>query len=254
MKGMQKNFSCQRRTSNFAICADIKMLMLAKIKQRILCLLGPGSLLQFGGTLSSRVIQTGSNKTVMQPKTNRGIEGFFGDSRTSGQPRNHLMDQSPTTTKRVWILRHGIREDFEDQTWALTAEDPENSPLSQRGHLQATEVSKFLLETEHNIKHIFCSPFLRTIQTAHPVAEVLNLSIGIESETKIFLYSSSLDMLFLKGGLILALPPDNLNKFPGPPFPYSINPMFLLPHLVQLMVSWISITGFFTRKFIPQFY
>ena len=82
-------------------------------------------------------------------------------------------------TKTIWIARHGNREDFVDFNWIKTADRPFDPGLSADGIQQAQELAQRLaLEP---IAHIFASPFLRTVQTAHYVAEVLNLPIKIES-------------------------------------------------------------------------
>lgn len=79
----------------------------------------------------------------------------------------------------VWIARHGNRLDFVNPEWFDTADRRYDPPLSEDGFVQATELAR-RLKTE-NISHIFASPFLRTIQTAHEIAEILNLSIKLEA-------------------------------------------------------------------------
>jgi broad specificity phosphatase PhoE len=53
------------------------------------------------------------------------------------------------------------------------------------GFKQAQALGRYL--KGKGVVHIFCSPFLRTVQTAHCVAEILNLSIKIESGLSEFL-------------------------------------------------------------------
>jgi len=79
----------------------------------------------------------------------------------------------------MWILRHGNRHDFVFSQWFNYAEKKYDPPLSEDGIIQAKAVAK-RLENEP-IKHIFCSPFLRAIETAYPIAIALNLPIKIES-------------------------------------------------------------------------
>ncbi|AKG22383.1 histidine phosphatase family protein [Calothrix sp. 336/3] len=79
----------------------------------------------------------------------------------------------------IWIARHANRLDFVNPDWFLTAERRYDPPLSEDGFLQAEQLAK-RLQTE-NIHHIFASPFLRTVQTANAVAEVLNLPIKLET-------------------------------------------------------------------------
>jgi broad specificity phosphatase PhoE len=79
----------------------------------------------------------------------------------------------------VWIARHGNRLDFVNPQWFDTAEYRYDPPLSKDGILQAQELGKRL--RSENITHIFSSPFLRAIQTAHQVAEILDLPIKLEA-------------------------------------------------------------------------
>ncbi len=79
----------------------------------------------------------------------------------------------------IWIARHANRIDFVNPDWFFTAERPFDPHLSEDGVVQAQELAQRL--RAENITHIFASPFFRTVQTAHQVAEVLNLPIKIES-------------------------------------------------------------------------
>jgi broad specificity phosphatase PhoE len=79
----------------------------------------------------------------------------------------------------VWIARHGNRLDFVTPEWFQTAERRYDPPLSDDGIIQAQELG-LRLKSE-KIAHIFSSPFLRTIQTANEVAEILDLPIKIEA-------------------------------------------------------------------------
>jgi len=82
-------------------------------------------------------------------------------------------------SQTIWIARHGNRLDFVNPDWFLTAERPYDPPLSDDGVIQARQLG-LRLQGE-NIAHIFASPFLRTVQTANQVAEILDLSIKVES-------------------------------------------------------------------------
>jgi broad specificity phosphatase PhoE len=79
----------------------------------------------------------------------------------------------------VWIARHGNRLDFVNPEWFNTADRRYDPPLSDDGFIQAAELAARL--KSENIAHIFASPFLRTIQTAHEIARVLDLSIELEA-------------------------------------------------------------------------
>jgi broad specificity phosphatase PhoE len=79
----------------------------------------------------------------------------------------------------VWITRHGNRLDFVDPEWFHTAERPHDTPLSPDGIDQARALAKRL--SGEGIAHIFASPFLRTVETAHYVAAALGLPIRVET-------------------------------------------------------------------------
>ena len=79
----------------------------------------------------------------------------------------------------VWIARHGNRLDFINPEWFNTAERRYDPPLSDDGFIQAAELGQRL--RGESIKHIFASPFLRTIQTANEVAKIINLPIKLEA-------------------------------------------------------------------------
>ncbi len=79
----------------------------------------------------------------------------------------------------VWIARHANRLDFVNPDWFLTAERRYDPPLSDDGTIQAQQLAKRL--KGEKIAHIFASPFLRTVQTANAVAEVLDLPIKLET-------------------------------------------------------------------------
>jgi broad specificity phosphatase PhoE len=79
----------------------------------------------------------------------------------------------------IWIARHANRLDFVNPDWFLTAERRYDPPLSEDGFLQAKQLANRL--QDEKIHHIFASPFLRTVQTANAVAEVLDLPIKLET-------------------------------------------------------------------------
>jgi len=76
----------------------------------------------------------------------------------------------------VWICRHGNRIDFVDRSWRdRNGQDPH---LSEDGVQQARETGGRL--RGEGIRYIFASPFLRTVETAHHIAEILDLPVLIE--------------------------------------------------------------------------
>lgn len=80
---------------------------------------------------------------------------------------------------KIWITRHGKRYDFVNPDWFITAQLPYDPPLAEDGITQAKELGKRL--QSENITHIFSSPFLRTVQTAHEIAQILDLPIKLEA-------------------------------------------------------------------------
>ncbi|HLO85560.1 MAG TPA: histidine phosphatase family protein [Nostocaceae cyanobacterium] len=82
-------------------------------------------------------------------------------------------------SQTVWIARHANRIDFVNPDWFLTAERRYDPHLSDDGMIQAQQLANRL--KREKITHIFASPFLRTVQTANAVAEILDLPIKLET-------------------------------------------------------------------------
>lgn len=82
-------------------------------------------------------------------------------------------------SQTVWIARHGSRLDFIDLNWFNEAERPYDPPLAAEGEIQAQELGQKLKSAP--IAHIFASPFLRTVQTAHIIADILDLPLKLEA-------------------------------------------------------------------------
>jgi broad specificity phosphatase PhoE len=83
--------------------------------------------------------------------------------------------------RAIWICRHGNRIDFLPDQAADRKRRRQYGPdpyLSEDGVQQARETGERLRGEE--IQHICCSPFLRTVETAHHIAEILDLPIWIE--------------------------------------------------------------------------
>lgn len=86
--------------------------------------------------------------------------------------------RSISAAQKIFLVRHGQREDFENPTWPETAERPFDTPLSTTGFRQAVDVGRAL--TGQGIGAIYSSPFLRALQTADAIAEALQLPIRVE--------------------------------------------------------------------------
>ncbi|MCZ7648511.1 MAG: histidine phosphatase family protein [Planctomycetota bacterium] len=84
----------------------------------------------------------------------------------------------PTAARNVYIARHGNRIDFVDKTWKASAARPRDPHLSPDGVEQARKLGRRLKGA--GIRHLFCSPFYRCVETAFHVAEALDLPIRIE--------------------------------------------------------------------------
>lgn len=78
----------------------------------------------------------------------------------------------------VWIARHGNRQDFVDPNWRNGAARPFDPGLSEDGIEQAKRLG--LRMVGEGVTQIFASPFLRTVQTAHYVAEAIDVPVYLE--------------------------------------------------------------------------
>lgn len=76
----------------------------------------------------------------------------------------------------VWLVRHGERIDAIDKTWIKTASIPTNPPLTQKGVAQATETGCLIAShiKPHEFVAVYSSPYLRCVQTANVIHEVLS--------------------------------------------------------------------------------
>lgn len=80
--------------------------------------------------------------------------------------------------RTIWIARHGARADYVNGEWVTWPERPHDPPLSDVGLRQAEDIAAFF--RQHEIHHIFVSPYLRALQTARPAAQALGLPLKIE--------------------------------------------------------------------------
>jgi broad specificity phosphatase PhoE len=80
--------------------------------------------------------------------------------------------------RTIWLVRHGNRQDFVDPDWALTAPRPHDTPLSPDGLEQARDTGRRL--ASEPIDHLFCSPFLRAVQTACLIGKEIGKPVKVE--------------------------------------------------------------------------
>jgi broad specificity phosphatase PhoE len=78
----------------------------------------------------------------------------------------------------LWLVRHADRLDFIQPEWFDTAAYRYDPPLSGAGFDRAILLAEELSQV--SIDRIYTSPFLRTIQTADPLARLLQLPIRLE--------------------------------------------------------------------------
>jgi broad specificity phosphatase PhoE len=83
-----------------------------------------------------------------------------------------------TGNQTVWIARHGNRVDFVDPDWVNRTDRPYDPPLSEDGEEQARQLAERL--TDEGIGRVVSSPFLRTLQTAHIVADRIDTPVSVE--------------------------------------------------------------------------
>ena len=83
-----------------------------------------------------------------------------------------------------YLLRHGERADEVDESDPGYIGGTVDPPLTARGVAMAEEAANRIAELqdkEHPIYAIYCSPYVRCIQTAVPIARKLQLPIRIET-------------------------------------------------------------------------
>ncbi len=85
----------------------------------------------------------------------------------------------PLQERSLWFARHGNRYDFLHPEYFIVADRPYDPPLSSEGHVQARELAARL--REEAIAEIICSPYLRAVQTAAPLATALAMPLYLEA-------------------------------------------------------------------------
>jgi broad specificity phosphatase PhoE len=83
------------------------------------------------------------------------------------------------TDRSLYLVRHGERLDALDKNWYSSDDNKYDPPLSETGFEQAQRLAERL--KQEAIDYIFVSPYLRALQTAHPIAEALDLPLYVEN-------------------------------------------------------------------------
>ena len=65
----------------------------------------------------------------------------------------------------AWVVRHGQRQDTVDPDWELTAAREHDPGLTELGRWQAWRCGRFFADNDVQFDAIYCSPFLRAVQT-----------------------------------------------------------------------------------------
>ena len=77
------------------------------------------------------------------------------------------------TLRTLYLVRHGQRLDAIDKNWYSNTDEKYDPPLSAEGHAQAQKVAQRL--RQEPIDLIISSPYVRALQTAHPIAQDLKM-------------------------------------------------------------------------------
>ncbi|CAM9430806.1 unnamed protein product [Chrysoparadoxa australica] len=82
----------------------------------------------------------------------------------------------------VLLTRHGERIDYVDPDWlSKSGHNRRDDPhLAPKGLQQARELAERLSGVAPPLKAIYSSPFVRAVETAHIIAEVLSLEVCVE--------------------------------------------------------------------------
>ena len=80
----------------------------------------------------------------------------------------------------VFLVRHGESE--WNVAYKELGKDPgiRDAPLTETGHRQVAETAQRLRDEKHDLRRIVASPLTRALQTAHILAEALDLPVTVE--------------------------------------------------------------------------
>ncbi|TVR65400.1 MAG: histidine phosphatase family protein, partial [Spirochaetaceae bacterium] len=78
----------------------------------------------------------------------------------------------------IWIVRHATRIDVVDPSWKEKAERPFDPYLAEQGLGEAESLGAFF--ERESFERVYCSPFIRAVQTAAPIAKAAGCALRIE--------------------------------------------------------------------------
>ena len=81
-------------------------------------------------------------------------------------------------TRTLYVVRHGQRIDTVNRNWYGEGDNKHDPYLSEKGQWQAQRLAERL--TQEPVDYIFASPYLRTLQTAQPIAEALDIPFYVD--------------------------------------------------------------------------
>jgi broad specificity phosphatase PhoE len=80
----------------------------------------------------------------------------------------------------AWVVRHGQRQDTVDPDWELTAAREHDPGLTELGRWQAWRCGRFFADNDVQFDAIYCSPFLRAVQTTAEICGVIGGEAWLE--------------------------------------------------------------------------
>ena len=106
----------------------------------------------------------------------------------TGEPAEPAYPSKPTPESLgddVFVTRHGARIDKEDPSWLTRAghgrrDDPHLSAAGERGAAALADRLAAPAAGAARVRFVVTSPFVRCVQTAHAVAERLDLPVLVE--------------------------------------------------------------------------
>jgi len=88
------------------------------------------------------------------------------------------MSHPQPVEQTILVMRHATRIDMVDKSWKKSAPRPFDPYLAEQGMTERAMLTQRLLKEP--FEEIYCSPFLRTVQTVYPLAEQRGIPIRLE--------------------------------------------------------------------------